>query len=396
MVTSFRPIPDDLKISAPKAARAQLTAQPRPNADAAASVSLELPPEEKLTFWQKPWAQNVLPFVSSAGVHLLLVLVAWATFATIQNIIITPKFNQQIYVPVSTVPIEDPGVATNIGVADPGFGGDPTKAARQNVKSDIPLDSPYFGNTPRTDRPRPAGGGSGVSVEDAISFGLGSGPGVGRGLGGGVGDGVGNGDGGLGYAPFGAPGGGGGMAKGMFAVGHGAKFHSVIYICDGSGSMMGNKIDVLKNELNKSIHSLQPHQQFDCMFFQDSQGSAFISTGRGQMLTATPENKDKAKNFLDEVAVRGSTNPIPALEQAFKEQPVLVYLLTDGEFDDPDTAAVEAKINALNAGRRVHVNTILFLRTEKDRAENHEFEESMKKIAAENGGEFREFFSDQL
>jgi hypothetical protein len=180
---------------------------------------------------------------------------------------------------------------------------------------------------------------------------------------------------------------------------HIARIHSIIFICDGSGSMMGNKIDVLKVELRKSIDSLQPSQEFDCMFFLDPTGdrtAAFMAAGNGGMLHGTPGDKKTAIDFLDSVIVHGSTNPIPALEQAFKEDPVLIYLLTDGEFDDPDSDVVAAKIAELNAGKKVRVNTILFLATQKEAEENKEFETVMTKIATDNGGHFREFYADQL
>ena len=75
------------------------------------------------------------------------------------------------------------------------------------------------------------------------------------------------------------------------------------------------------------------------------------------------------------------TNPIPALELAFKQQPDLIYLLTDGDF--PDNEAVLSRIHTLNKSGHVKINTIAFV---NDRDTDKAFIDLLKQIAKESGG----------
>ena len=100
---------------------------------------------------------------------------------------------------------------------------------------------------------------------------------------------------------------------------------------------------------------------------------------------ATPENKLKATNYLeDKVTPRGETNPIPGLELAFQQKPELIYLLTDGDF--PDNNAVLKRITELNKDHKVKINTIAFV-SEADT--DTDFMKLLDKIAKENGGVYK-------
>jgi hypothetical protein len=105
------------------------------------------------------------------------------------------------------------------------------------------------------------------------------------------------------------------------------------------------------------------------------------------MLLATPENKRKAFDLIDKISPTGSTDPIPALDLAFKQGAELIYLLTDGDF--PDNKATVDEIHRLNPGKLVRINTIAFM----DHDEG--YENLLHKIADENGGAFRFFSEDE-
>jgi uncharacterized protein with von Willebrand factor type A (vWA) domain len=108
---------------------------------------------------------------------------------------------------------------------------------------------------------------------------------------------------------------------------------------------------------------------------------------------ATPENKRKAFDFVEDSTASGTTNPIPAIRAAFAQKPQLIYVLTDG-FDA--VASYEEVVNEfrkLNPRKEVRVNTIM--------VQNHPEPEQalvdvLKTIATENGGNFKIVKPDEM
>lgn len=159
-----------------------------------------------------------------------------------------------------------------------------------------------------------------------------------------------------------------------------AKTEKIVFLCDASGSIL-NKYPTLHRQLFKAVAGLHPHQSFNLVFMQEA-GSLLLS---GKLLKATPENQLAADTFLqDKVKPRGETNPIPALDAAFAQNPQVVFLLTDGDF--PDNNAVLKRVAELNAKHAVQINTIAFI-GEGDR--DTEFMKILEKIAKDSGGVYR-------
>jgi len=201
-------------------------------------------------------------------------------------------------------------------------------------------------------------------------------------------------------ASFGPRGGGGGVGPKSRIFGHGGNVHSVIYVCDGSGSMVGGKDDVLKAELKKAVANLSPVQAFNMLFFRESPDFSsdidFISFS-DQLVMASPNNKSRLFDFAtNKMKFGGGTNPLPALQEAFREKPQLIFLLTDGEFDDPSSAEVLKRIDAMNASKTVKINTILLLGSKAEKDEYKDFEAIMTQIATDNGGVYKKFYSDDF
>jgi hypothetical protein len=203
------------------------------------------------------------------------------------------------------------------------------------------------------------------------------GPGQGSGRGSGTGTGAGA------LAPFGAPGGGGLGPKSRF-MGVGGNARTVVFVCDASGSMI-QTFSSLKAELTKAVTNLKSIQGFNIVFFQDEKAASMDTNGG--LVLATPENKKKAFTFLEDISTSGTTNPIPGLEIAFKAKPQLIYLLTDADF--PDNAAVERTIARLNATKQTKINTIAFISGDAGDELTQGFKDLMKKIAQDNGGQFK-------
>jgi hypothetical protein len=95
------------------------------------------------------------------------------------------------------------------------------------------------------------------------------------------------------------------------------------------------------------------------------------------------------EQLLARVKAFDETEPIRALEMAFKERPEVIYFVTDGDF--PNSQAVPAKVHALNVGDcKVRVNVIgAVAKTPAGCVD------ALKKIAMENGGRFIRVLDDE-
>jgi uncharacterized protein with von Willebrand factor type A (vWA) domain len=150
---------------------------------------------------------------------------------------------------------------------------------------------------------------------------------------------------------------------------------------------MITKIAALKAELARAVQSLKPSQSFNVIFFQDQSCKSFSP----ELAAASPSNTRRAIQFLDDVVTTGETNPIPALELAFQQKPEIIYFLTDGDF--PDNDAVLRKIQTLNTGGHVRINTIALVGSgDTDTG----FIALLKKVAQETHGTYRHVSEDDL
>ena len=353
-------------------------AQPLPPGAQVVQVEEEQPLHPQLGFWQQPWVQNILPFVTSLSVHAAVIILGLLIWGAVKIVNAQPRQEQTIIPDSNMVENGPPG-----GVPNVGLGGDPLRQAKQDT--DPTAGSPEGW----ADKKGPSvdisaqGGGSGDSNDAVIGVGPGGGFGKGSGLGSGSGDGRGGGAGNGGpMAMFGTPGGGGIGPKGP-VFGAGGNAREIVYLCDGTGSMI-NKFATLKAELNKSVVSLRPIQSFDIIFYQDTKVESFSKS----LVMATPEAKRKAGTYLDGVTTQGVTDPLPGLEFALKLHPQLMYFLTDAA-DFPDTNAVVNLIRKYNPDHKIKINTILFVEDKNDHNKNIDSEGFMKQIAKENGGNFR-------
>ena len=338
-------------------------------------------PVVPLGFSQRPWVQNVLPFVTSVMMHAALILLGLVFFGVYHYTQTAPPHQEQVIVPASLITNGPPG-----GVAVQGLGIDPTRRAFQDRFPDAGSPDGWAAKQSRDIELQTAGGGEGDSSDTIIGLGLG-GLGHGKiGRGAGRGNAMGEGDGGGPLAAFGTPGGGGIGPKNPVFVPPGAA-RKIAFVCDASGSML-NKFGTLRRELSKTVQGLRPIQSFNIIFFQEQNCASFADT----LVMATPENKLKADTFLeDKITPRGETNPIPAIEKAFQLKPELIYLLTDGDF--PDNDAVLKKIRNLEREFKIKINTIAFV---SDADMDTAFMKILETIASETGGVYKHVAEDKL
>jgi hypothetical protein len=329
-------------------------------------------------FWQQPFVQNVLPLITSVILLATILILA---------IILVPKIIQATrQVTQEQLIIPDASFAENGqpgGIPNPGLGNDPMREGRQEEFANVAQNSEGWANkASQTLTQTMLSGGLGENAADVSVIGVGpnSGSGKGSGVGQGPGTGAGTGDGSGALAPFGPAGGGGGIGPKFMKVGFGGNVRSIIFLCDASGSMIP-KMPYLKEELMNAVDKLKPIQWFNVEFFVNDKPQQLAD----HLLPATPENKRKCAEFLNAVAAAGSpTDPIVSLTLAFKQQPQLIFLLTDGDFSD--NAAVLTRVRQMNASGKTKVNTIAFV-GENDT--DKEFINTLTQIAKETGGVFK-------
>jgi hypothetical protein len=163
----------------------------------------------------------------------------------------------------------------------------------------------------------------------------------------------------------------------------------IMYVVDASGSMLLHLSTVI-DELERSLRTLHPKQEFGILFFQ--QNKAIAVPPRGDLVFANAVNINKAMRWIDssdKVIPAGGSNPIVALKSAMRLHPDVIYLLSEnitgaGRYEVPEVELLAA-INKLNPAdkrnglRKVQINCIQYL--------SQDSSGTMKKIAEIHGGD---------
>lgn len=179
---------------------------------------------------------------------------------------------------------------------------------------------------------------------------------------------------------FGLGNGGGNQYPRTNFQGLGGSFKDVVFVIDRSGSMMEH-FDELKYEMIKSISHMSSSQTFHIIFFATGKP---IEMSPSTLKPAQIENKREALNFLKEVTTSGQTDLLPALQRGYavlnnsRESRKLIYLLTDGEFENE-----QAVLNFVKQNPTVTVCTFLY------GSQSAKAEAILKQIAEESKGSFK-------
>ena len=168
----------------------------------------------------------------------------------------------------------------------------------------------------------------------------------------------------------------------------------VMFVVDVSRSMSWNgRLETAQKELQQVIERLHPRCRFGIVSFSDSADS-----WNEKLVPATPENVRKAVRYVERLVPINATNAYDGIRAALKDEDVdTVFLLSDGSptagaVIEPD--AILAEVREMNRWRRVRIHTIALLKGEppsgmgalEDPASAESF---MKRLAAENDGQFR-------
>ncbi|XP_068108915.1 inter-alpha-trypsin inhibitor heavy chain H3-like [Hyperolius riggenbachi] len=132
---------------------------------------------------------------------------------------------------------------------------------------------------------------------------------------------------------------------------------NVVYVIDRSGSMSGRKIQQTREALLKILEDTAEHDHFNFVVFNGG-----ISVWKDQLVKATPENLQEAKDFVSNIGAAGATNINDAVMKAVEmvnqarelnqlpERSVsLIILLTDGEATTGETRPDKIQENVKNA-----------------------------------------------
>ncbi len=320
---------------------------------------------------RRPWFQSVVPFATSLVFHVGIIVFALLVAASVPAVR-RALTQEQVIVPDATI-VDGEEVG---GIPNPGLAGDPNRSAAQDFDQSVQVSDSW------AERPSETLSDSlmkGNPAEGGGSLALGPNADVGKGLGQGAGGGGGK------LAPFGLPGGGGGIGPKAPFMGRSGNATKVVYLCDATGSM-NDKKSTLYFEIKKAVSKLQPVQFYNVVFFQAGEA---VALSKGGLQPANAKSKEDLARFLvNDVSFRGNSDPLPGLRLAFKQNPQLIYMLTDGDFyaagikDDQ----VLGEIKKLNPDGKVKINTIFFANSEDQRSDPGG--KLLKQIADDNGGNF--------
>ena len=133
---------------------------------------------------------------------------------------------------------------------------------------------------------------------------------------------------------------------------------NLIFVLDSSGSMSGKKIAQAKEAVRFVIDHLEKGDKFALVDFDDG-----VDVFSPDLVPASPENREKALRFVDEIEDSGGTNINDALLRTLKmvEQegrPSYVLFLTDGL---PTVGVTETADILRNVGQANSRNTRIFV-----------------------------------
>ena len=105
---------------------------------------------------------------------------------------------------------------------------------------------------------------------------------------------------------------------------------TVVFVLDRSGSMAGKKIEQARGALRTVLNQLRDDDLFNIVVFDDR-----VETFRPELQRSTPQSRDDAQRFVDNIREGGSTNIDAALREALgmipdRSRPSYILFLTDG------------------------------------------------------------------
>lgn len=153
---------------------------------------------------------------------------------------------------------------------------------------------------------------------------------------------------------------------------------SVVFVCDGSGSMFA-KAEEVRQALAQAINNLPADVIFEVIVSGEPRpASAFA----GRTRPATEANKQQAIEAINAAQFQGAPSPQSALEMAARLKPAQITILTDERSPD-----LRPLLRSLNRSKTMRINVALVQLA--DHPAKPAAAEMLKAIAQENGGQFK-------
>lgn len=165
-----------------------------------------------------------------------------------------------------------------------------------------------------------------------------------------------------------------------------------VYLVDSSNSM--RNFNEARAELLRSVDALQPDQRFYVVFYDQNPTHMRIAAADeddASSMLATPENKLALRRWAMTIRQEKGKSPVETLRFAFGLEPDVIFLLSDGEF----SAETEEVIREINQRENLFgesqlatiIHTIRYPGYSPGEATKAEAQ--MRRIASENGGQYR-------
>jgi len=142
--------------------------------------------------------------------------------------------------------------------------------------------------------------------------------------------------------------------------GTGRKF---AFVFDRSESMRepeNRPILAAKAELILAVDSLQSVHQFLIVFYNEEPSIYPLGERSARLIDATDDNKEAAKQYIQTIVPAGGTGHERALSMAVRQNPDVIFLLTDGLLQDDLNAAEFDRISRDSGSTQINVTQFGF------------------------------------
>lgn len=178
----------------------------------------------------------------------------------------------------------------------------------------------------------------------------------------------------------------GGAAGSLWGVGGGRQAESIVYVLDRSGSMQ-DTFHLLQRELIRAIGSLREDQRFNILWFSEGPPEALSP----DLIPASVVNKRRSFDAIRRIVPGGRTQPLAALQRGLELQPDVLYLLSDGDFEEQNQPVLDFLAGRAAMGMNTRVHAILFVHDSGELGER-----ILRRIAELGGGTYKHVTEDLI